>query len=204
MIKQINAVGDACPLPVIKTKKALESLVSGTVEVLVDNPIAVQNIEKFAHSAGCSVSITQQEQQFCVRLTKQGDTADLSSAPIEKASASPAPSENFLVVLSSDTMGHGDDALGRILIKGFVFALTQLDVLPKTILLYNAGARLSIQGAETLQDLCTLQQAGVSIYTCGTCLNHFGIAEQLAVGEVTNMYTIVEEMRHADRILQPT
>lgn len=203
-MKQINAIGDACPLPVIKTKKALDQMAAGTLEVLVDNEIAVQNIQKYVNSVGGSFQFKQEGEYYAIVIEKQGDAAEEQAAHAEApAPVTESAPGKTVAVLSSDAMGRGDDELGRLLMKGFVFALTQLGTLPDTVLLYNSGAKLSIQGAVTLNDLKALEQAGTTILTCGTCLGHFGITDQLAVGEVTNMYQIVEEMRSAGRILRP-
>lgn len=196
-MRQINAIGDACPLPVIKTKKGLDAIESGQLVVLVDNEIAVQNIRRLAEATGCQFDVVQQEGIFQITLLKTAAQTDGS------ADCSAAVPGKTVVVLSADTMGTGDDELGRILMKGFIFALTQLDTLPDTILLYNTGAKLAVQGSSSLEDLLALEKAGAAVLTCGTCLNHLGIAEQLGVGEITNMYRIVEEMREAGRILRP-
>ncbi|WP_333594444.1 sulfurtransferase-like selenium metabolism protein YedF [Anaerospora hongkongensis] len=196
-MQQINAIGDACPLPVIKTKKGLAAMEQGQLEVLVDNEAAAQNIRRFAESAGCQFDVFREAGIFHITLLKgaplQGD-----SSPTQTASA-----KKMVVVLSSDTMGAGNDELGRILLKGFIFTLTQLENLPHTILLYNTGAKLAVHGSSSLADLISLEREGVLVLTCGTCLNHLGIAEQLGVGETTNMYRIVEEMRDAESILRP-
>ncbi len=55
--------------------------------------------------------------------------------------------------------------------KGFLYAQTQLDVLPDTVLLYNGGAKLSAEGSQSVEDLRSLEAQGVEILTCGTCLN---------------------------------
>ena len=53
----VNAMGDACPIPVIKTKKAIQKVTGAeTIEVLVDNEIAVQNVTKMAQSSGGTVT----------------------------------------------------------------------------------------------------------------------------------------------------
>ena len=109
----------------------------------------------------------------------------------------------MLVVLSASTMGTGDPKLGSSLMKAFVFALTKQDQLPDTILCYNSGASLTCEGADTLEDLKLLESEGVTILTCGTCLDFYGLKEKLAVGGVTNMYDIVERMENAAQIIKP-
>ena len=104
---------------------------------------------------------------------------------------------------ADDCMGRGDDELGHKLMKAFIFALTQQEELPATMLFYNGGAKLTVEGSPVLDDLKGLAEQGVEILTCGTCLDHFGIKDQLAVGEVTNMYVIVEKMEQAVRVVRP-
>ena len=110
---------------------------------------------------------------------------------------------NVVVVLSSNGMGNGDPDLAKILMKSFLFALTKQDILPQAILLYNGGAHLSCEGSESLEDLRNLENLGVEILTCGTCLDFYHLKEKLAVGHVTNMYEIVEKMEQADKIIRP-
>ena len=200
---QINAIGDDCPLPVIKTKQALSKITSGQLEVLVGNEIAVKNIQKYVHSVGCLFQFDPVGDYFRILIEKPENLRYQDTKNDTDLQEYTLNSQKTVVVLSSDTMGYGDDELGHILMKGFVFALTQLDELPDTILLYNSGAKLSVSEAATLNDLLALEKAGVKIMTCGTCLNHYGIADQLGVGEVTNMYSILDEMRHAGQILRP-
>ena len=100
-------------------------------------------------------------------------------------------------------MGAGDDELGATLMKAFMFALTQQDELPAAILAYNGGVHLTVEGSPVLDDLKKLAEAGVEIFSCGTCLNHFGIADKLAVGEVTNMYVIVQKQLEAGVVVRP-
>jgi selenium metabolism protein YedF len=110
---------------------------------------------------------------------------------------------NTIVVVSSDRMGTGNDELGKVLIKGFLFAVSQLEELPKTILFYNGGATLTAEGSDSLEDLKAMEAQGVEILTCGTCLDYYGLKEKLAVGSVTNMYHIVETMQAATNVIRP-
>ena len=129
---------------------------------------------------------------------------EVTEAPQEECVACiPDARSNKVVVIASDKMGEGDEALGTLLMKGFVFALTQQDELPATILFYNGGAKLTCENAPTLEDIKSLEAQGVEILTCGTCLNHYGLAEKLQVGGVTNMYVIAEKMLQASLIVKP-
>lgn len=198
----VNAMGDNCPIPVIKTKKAMAALTGPeTIEVLVDNEIAVQNVTKMASSAGGKVTSEKLgDAEFKVTIEMEG-------APVaDEAEAACAPDarDNTVVVVSSDRMGSGNDELGKVLIKGFIFAVTQLDTLPKTMLFYNGGATLTTEGSDSLEDLKSLEAQGVEIMTCGTCLDYYGLKDKLAVGTVTNMYSIVETMAKAGRIVRPS
>ena len=194
MIK-VNALGDACPIPVVKTKKAMQEATGAeTIEVLVDNEIAVSNVTKMATSSGANVTSEKvAEKEYKITIEMSGDVAACEECA----------EENLVVVVSSDRMGAGNDDLGKVLIKGFIFAVTQLDKLPKTMLFYNGGATLTAEGSDSLGDLKHLEEQGVEILTCGTCLNYYGLAEKLQVGSVTNMYTIVEKMAGADKIIKP-
>lgn len=205
---RLDERGKQCPLPVIEAKKALESSAPGEkVEVVVDNEIAVQNLTKMADHKGFAVcSEKTGEREFLVTITTgegNGETAQAPSAAEEVTCTPDGRRKGMVVVLSSNQMGQGDEVLGKLLMKGFVFALTQQDMLPETILLYNSGAFLSCEGSDNLEDLKTLEAQGVEIITCGTCLNHYGIAEKRQVGGVTNMYEIVEKMTKASVVVRP-
>lgn len=204
----VNAMGDACPIPVIKTKKAIQALTTADmIEVLVDNEIAVKNVSKMAAAEGGTVSSEKiGDAQYKVTVVMDGANVKREGTAFQEVDTCMdgcCSEKNTVVVIASDRMGEGNDELGKVLIKGFIFAITQLDELPKTMLFYNGGATLTTEGSDSLEDLRTLEDEGVEILTCGTCLDYYGLKEKLAVGSVTNMYTIVETMNVADRIIRP-
>ena len=199
----VNAVGDPCPIPVVKATKALKGMTEpGTLEVQVDNETAVQNLCRLADSKNLKAFAEKKEEKLFV-VTIQVDQLLEDGKEEEAACCIPERRGNTVVAIASDHMGHGNEELGKILMKSFIFALTQLEELPKTILFYNGGATLTTEGSQSLEDLKTLEAQGVEILTCGTCLDHYGIKDQLAVGEVTNMYVIVEKMEQAVRVVRP-
>ena len=204
MEKIIDCRGMACPLPVVNAKKAAEECGSGDVlTVLVDNEIAVQNLTRFAEHKGFAVSAEKKDdKEYAVSMTISGAAAEETKEE-EIACVMDSRRKGMLVVLSGNVMGTGDSKLGTSLMKAFVFALTKQDHLPDTILCYNTGAYLTCEGADTLEDLKLLESEGVTILTCGTCLDFYGLKEKLAVGGVTNMYDIVERMENAAQIIKP-
>jgi selenium metabolism protein YedF len=206
--KIVDARGLACPLPVVNAKKAAEELHTGDVlTVLVDNEIAVQNLQKFAKQKGFSATGEKKaEKEFEVTINVVSDAAVQAvaeEAEEEIVCAVDSRKNGMVVVLSANVMGTGDEKLGTNLMKAFVFAVTKQDQLPETIVCYNTGAYLTCEGADTLEDMKALEAEGVNILTCGTCLDFYGIKDKLAVGTVTNMYEIVEVMEKAKNIVRP-
>lgn len=202
---KIDARGKQCPLPVVEVKKALEQMgYQGMVEVLVDNEIAVQNLKKLADRRNLDFQSEKlEEQKYFVTITAD-QKQENHATETEEVLCNPDIRKNgLIVVISSDKMGEGDEDLGRLLMKGFLYALTQQETLPETVLLYNGGARMSCEGSVSVEDLKNLEAQGVEILTCGTCLNHYGLTEKLAVGSVTNMYEIAERQLRATSIVRP-
>ena len=210
----VDARGDACPIPVVKTLKALGALAGpGSVETLVDNEIAVQNLTRMGEGKGCTVTserLGEKEWRVTVAASAALAVSDVEAesatceVPTPGAPSAAAPAARKVVVaITSECMGTGDDVLGRKLMGSFVYSLTQLDELPATVLLYNGGAHLSCEGSAALEDLRGLAASGVEVLTCGTCLDHYGIADRLAVGEVTNMYVIAQRLTGASLVVRP-
>ena len=205
---KVDAMGDQCPIPVIKTNKALKEITETTlVEVHVDNEIAVQNLSKMAKQKNLEYKCEKlEEQHYIIKINAEAEGVSIQQkAPAEndKEICYPDRKSNTVVVLSSNQMGNGSEELGQILMKGFIFALTELDELPSTVLLYNSGVKLSTEGSNSIEDLKTLQAQGVEILSCGTCLNYYDLTEKLQVGDVTNMYFILEKIAQADKIIRP-
>lgn len=198
----VNAMGDACPIPVVKANQALKEMTEpGVLEILVDNEVAVQNLTRMGAGKGYAVQAEKRgEAAYSVRVL-------VNTPPAQEAAAAPVcvpdARGSLVVAVGSGVMGQGNDELGALLMKSFLFAVGQLPQLPQTMLFYNGGAKLTVNGSASLEDLKNLEAQGVEILTCGTCLNYYGLTDQLAVGGVTNMYSIVEKLAGASQVLRP-
>lgn len=204
MKKTVNAMGEACPIPVVKTKKVIEEIKEqgGIVETFVDNEIAVQNLTKLGKSSGYPVASEKLEaKKFRVEIQVQAGGKEQSQE--ETVCIPDIRKKNTVVVISSSCMGEGDPELGTALMKSYIYALSQQDQLPSTILFYNGGVKLVCEDAPTLDDLKSMEAQGVEILACGTCLNFYGLSEKLQAGTVTNMYVIAEKMSQASLIIKP-
>ncbi len=201
---QVNAMGDACPIPVVKTLNAIKRLQGpDVVETLVDNSVAVQNLTKMARQKGCAVrseQLGESKYRVVIEVTEAAAQQPVET-PVTCTTCS--GEKNTVVVFASDCMGGGSEQLGKQLMKAFLYALTQQDTLPRTLLFYNGGASLTCTGSPALEDLKSMESQGVEILTCGTCLNFYGLTDQLQVGQVTNMYSIVEKLTGADLVIKP-
>jgi selenium metabolism protein YedF len=197
----LDARGLACPEPVVRTKKALEEGGFERLDVLVDNLAARENVLRFASYSGCSVSgVEEKDGVFTLHLgVAQGSASkgaagvNLEAAAARAAcagDASPEGAAGATVFIPSDRVGRGDDELGALLMRGFLYALAEAEAQPKRIIFMNSGVKLAVEGSESLDNLRRLAASGVEILACGTCLDFFKVKDKLAVGRVSNMYEI--------------
>ena len=205
MERTIDCMGMACPLPVINAKKAIEAFTEdGTLHIMVDNDTAVQNLTRLGEHNGFAVTSAQNgDKAYTVTMAVVAGQAKGAQVPAEALSCAAPARGGKVVVLSADTMGGGDERLGKKLMKAFIFALTSQDEAPDKVICYNRGAYLTTRDADTVKDLKTLEAAGTTVMTCGTCLDFYGLKEELQVGVVSNMYDIVEAQMNAALILRP-
>lgn len=202
-MKIMNLMGKPCPIPVIETKKALAEGLDGVL-VKVDTIVAVQNLEKMAKNHGYDFSYVESaKDSYEVTIGTGGKNAPVLNNGDSEAGAAECGqlSGKLVVVIGRDTMGEGAEELGKILIKGFIYSLTELAVPPEYVIFLNSGAYLTSEGTNTIEDLKKLEEKGTGIFTCGTCANYYGLQDKLAIGAITDMYGITEKMASASNVI---
>ena len=197
MTTELDCRGLACPAPVLETKKAVDTKGPGKIVVTVDNEAAKENISRFLGSQGFEVSIRGEANDFHVSGTKIGGTVS-KSAVIEEQEGE---KQKIMVMVTTDRIGYGDDELGKKLMQSFLKTLQEMGDELWRLVFVNNGVKLTIGASETLPDLKELEEQGIHILVCGTCLNHFGILDKKQVGETTNMLDIVTAMQLADKVI---
>lgn len=205
MEKVLNCMGMACPLPVINAKKAIEEFSEdGILQVKVDNDTAVQNLTRLGEHNGFRVTSVQNgDKEYTVSMEVKADAGKNAVLPEDTVSCEIPVKRGKVVILSANTMGGGDETLGKKLMKAFIFALTSQDDVPEKVICYNSGAFLTTEDPDTIKDLKSLEEAGATIMTCGTCLDFYGLKEKLQVGIISNMYDIVEAQMNASLVIRP-
>jgi len=190
----IDARGLGCPVPVIKTKKALDSIASGNVLTIVDNETAKENVTKLVKSLNFEFHVVEDKGEYYIDITKGEGT--------EVTVKDTGDFFDSVVLVGSDKFGEGDPDLGEILIKGYFYTLSELDVVPKAIVFLNSGVKLTTEGSKVVKDLKILESKGVEILSCGTCLDFYDLTSKLEVGGVSNMYTIVEHLNNSKKVIK--
>jgi len=196
----IDARGLACPQPVVMTAKALAD--ADRVTTIVDNAAAVENVTRLARSRGFVVSVQPRADGTWMELTRDGAAPRApATEPLDPIACRPATQGPTVLLVTSDVLGQGADALGERLMAAFFHTLPEITPLPATVVLMNAGVRLAIEGARTVDDLRTLSERGVDVMACGTCLGYFDVTERLAAGRITNMYDIAQVLLEAGKVV---
>jgi selenium metabolism protein YedF len=196
-MKTIDCRDQACPAPVIATKKALEESAEG-ICVLVDDGAPRENVRRFARNRGYRVTETAEGTIWRLSLDKK--TIDGTVTP-DPQSTLPATGDRVLLI-TSNILGEDSNGLGWLLMRNFLFTLLETDTVPQRILLLNRGVLLAVHGEETVEALKRLEDHGVEIFSCGICLEHFKKKEQLAVGLVTNMFSTAEQLLAAASVIK--
>jgi selenium metabolism protein YedF len=197
--KTLDCRGLACPNPVIKTKELIDRGDVQQLTVLVDNPAAQENVSRFLQRAGFEVRAEERQGTFTIN----GSRAAAGTCQIMVPEAREVH-RKILVLMGADRLGRGDEVLGTKLIANFIATLKEMGPELWCVVLLNAGVKLAVAGSEVLAGLQDLEQSGVRLLVCGTCLNHFQLLEAKQVGETTNMLDIVTAMQLADKVITLT
>jgi selenium metabolism protein YedF len=191
-----------CPRPVLETRKQLLAAPDETITVLVDNAIAQANVTRLAAKEGFSAVATVTSDAISLLISPEDKTAASDNSSSAKTDI-PHINGPTIIYISSNCMGRGGDELGEVLMRNFIFTLVETSDLPHTILFVNSGVKLTCAGSNVLEPLQHLADKGVTICSCGLCLEFFKLQDQLQIGQVSNMLETVEAMQQAGRIIQP-
>jgi selenium metabolism protein YedF len=196
-METIDCLGLSCPQPVLGTKSFLETNPkTQTLSVLVDNLAAAQNVERFLGTRGFAAYIEGSGTDYVVTGKKE----ESAGCALSTSEAGKAP-EKILLLIARDRIGRGDDRLGASLMQNFIKTLKEMGPDLWRLVFLNAGVKLTVEGAETVTVLKELEDEGVSILVCGTCLNFYDLLEKKQVGETTNMLDIVTSMQMAGKVI---
>ena len=202
-MKSVDARGQLCPRPLIMVKKALSEMAENeSLEILIDNETSVKNVSRFLDEHHIKVQTEKKGETYRLLVSKTGEIPEATKA--EDYCDTPAPLKgDYVIAFQKNTLGQGVEELGQLLIKGFINTLPELDKKPGTLVFLNTGILLALKDSPVLGSLSRLQSEGVKILVCGTCLDYYQKKDELAVGIVSNMYDILDELSRAGKVLYP-
>lgn len=204
-MKIVDAKGQLCPAPLVMAKRALKETHDGeSFQLLIDNLTSYNNVSRFLKDNNTGFQAAQAEGVWTLTITKS--KAKLLHPNVNeycKEEVAHFHKGNFVIVISSDKMGDGDEDLGHLLMSNFIKAVKDLDKLPRKMLFYNRGVTLVTKSSPLIDHLLDLEKMGVELLLCATCVNHYGLADTIGAGTLSNMYTIAEVMASAGNIVRP-
>ncbi|MGN0026250.1 MAG: sulfurtransferase-like selenium metabolism protein YedF [Clostridium sp.] len=189
----IDCKGLACPMPVIKTKKYFDLEDSKEALVIVDNEVAKNNILRLAKGINLNSSFIEEEGLYKIQLSR-GEIKDVQVSKINEALDNISVPSAPTILVATNLLGNGDDKLGETLMKVYINTLAESEILPKNLMFINGGVKLTCTGSDVLDSLNLMKEKGVNIISCGACLDFYNLKEELKVGEIGNMYQIIELM----------
>lgn len=201
----LDVRGKACPQPVIETKKALDQLEEGIIDVLLDAEPSAVNVSRFAGSQGCIVNRNDNDPAGIIHLEIiKGFSCEIPATRTgTKATSSSAAESKLVVYINDRQMGKGEGKLGEILMKAFLKTLLELTTRPQQLIFVNSGVFLTCSGSEEVETIRTLEREGSEIFSCGTCLDFYHMKDKLEVGQMSNMFEIASLLLEADRVVAP-
>ncbi len=195
----IDARGQGCPRPVMMTEEALSKMTEGTVDVLVDNEDSALNVAGFAAQNGMHAETVKEGKNWKVKVVK-GYACKTSSVSGARGTQLKEAKKGLLLVVGTDTMGK-EEALGKILMKAFFETMKVYRQLPHTIFFLNTGVNLTTMNADIAGLLKDMENMGVEIYSCGTCLKQYNLESELKVGHRGTMNLVVEGMQDFEKVV---
>lgn len=193
MKKIVDTRGLNCPQPVLLTRQALIDSEVDEVVTIVDNETALENVSKLVNSLRLTANVDEKGGQFYISILKDEILNDVNIAQSSHA--------NVVVLITSNVLGSGDDALGGILMKSFMYTLTQMEGTFQVLIFMNSGVLLPTEGSEVLEYIKSLEERHIEVLSCGTCLDFYHLSDKLRAGSVTNMFTITEKIMEAQRLI---
>ncbi len=194
---EVNARGLACPQPVVLSMKALAEMESGKVIVSVDNEVARDNVKRMAEHEGCTVTVEGKGDGFELQITRVPPAKFSTELITDKK----VVGETLVYLFESDFIGRNRE-LGKILINGFLNAITSLPKRKSKIVLISNGVRLATARSYVLDTLLELKQSGFEILICGTCLDFFKIRDKVRVGTISNALEIMGALTNASKVVK--
>jgi selenium metabolism protein YedF len=183
-------------------KEALQSLEAGSrVAVITDSDTSLKNMVTYLKDNGVDPEVTTEGKLHTIVTDRPVSNLEESNP---EAYCEPSPGGNgYVVCIKSEMMGDGDPVLGKSLMETFLENLKLQEKLPTHVVLYNSGVNLATRQSSVCGSLTELEELGTRIMLCGTCVDHYDVQYDIAVGMISNMVSLTEVLASAGHVVYP-
>jgi len=199
----VDARGLKCPAPLIQTKKALKE--AGTdeeIKIIIDNNESKENVLRFLADNGVEALLSEDKGLFEIWIRKLSGEPEMLHPEDYCQEDTGLCGSDYVMVFAKNYVGEGSVALGEILMEGFLEAILYQEERPSKIVFYNSGVFLVLDDSPHLPTFRGMEDMGIELLVCGTCLKFHNKLEALGVGKVSNAYEIFTSIRKARRSIQ--
>ena len=211
-MKEIDAFGLQCPQPLMMAKKELDAG-ADELQITVSTEAAVNNLRHLGVRLNRTVDVADIDGGWAVTFGAGSEATDAAGATDGSTDSGPETTDTgtgiaasttatYAVFVGKDHVGEGAEELGQSLMKMALYTLSESGEPPAHLLFMNSGVKLVAGGEQQVIDsVSSLIAQGTEVLVCGTCLDYYGLKDELQVGEVSNMYDILSSMQTAGKVI---
>ncbi len=198
----VDTIGLKCPQPLIMLKEALQEMKEGDrVTVYTDNNTSLKNLVTYLKDQGVEPAVTTEGMVHTIITVRP--EGNLANTYPEGYCETCITLNNYVVCIKSELMGEGDPELGKVLMETFIDNLKLQEQLPTHVVMYNEGVKLAMKQSPSCSSLSELEEMGIRIMLCGTCIDHYGLQYDIGVGMISDMVAITETLASASHVINP-
>lgn len=193
MRKTVDARGLISPQPVLLTRQALAEETVTEVVTIVDQATEANGLTRLGQAMRYDTTVEEKQGSYYIHIGKKEHASTLILDESMHGST--------VLVISSNTLGCGEEQLGTSLMRSFVYSLSQMEGVIRTVIFLNSGVFLTTEGSPVLDYLTGMEERGVEIMSSSTCLDYYHLQDKIRVGITGNIFLITEKIIEAPRLV---
>ena len=192
-MRELDLRDKSCPIPLVETRKFINNNKGEDFKIVLSNEVSFLNIKRFLENNKINYSSNKNGDNYIFEIIFDGN----ETIPNEKYEIN-----NLTILIMSDVFGDGDEEISKTLMKSYFYALDESITLPSNLIFMNSGVKLLTKECGVLNYIKSLENKGVSILACGICTDYYNLNEKITIGNITNMYSIIEILNNSGSVIR--